>query len=86
MEETGFWRSRSMGLQFKGGINKTCGREVFMHLYWRVQQDLNDLGEVINFSDPRLVRSHLGWVCRNIDSLFMAMELDLSELIWPSMN
>jgi len=43
-----------------------------MHLYWRIQQDLNCLGESIYFHDPCLIRSLQKWVRKNKNSLFMA--------------
>jgi len=49
-----------------------------MHLYWRVQQDLNTLGEVIQFHNPSLARCLRAWVEKNkaalarIDAGFLA--------------
>lgn len=43
-----------------------------MHLYWRVQQDLNCLGEVIHFHDPALIRSLKKWVLKNYTGISMA--------------
>ena len=43
-----------------------------MYLYWRVQQDLSCLGEIIRFHDPALIRSMQIWVRKNIGGLAMA--------------
>ncbi len=60
--------------------------EVGMHLYWRIQQDLNSMGEAIEFRDPRLARSYSKWLRRNVAGLFPTLEFDLARWIWPSMN
>jgi hypothetical protein len=57
-----------------------------MYLYWRVQQDLNCLGEVILFHDLRLIRCHRQWVRRNIGGIALAEELDMKKLIVPKLN
>jgi hypothetical protein len=43
-----------------------------MHIYWRVQQDLSCLGEVIQFHDPRFIRSQRQWIQRNFAGIAMA--------------
>ncbi len=49
-----------------------------MHLYWRIQQDLNAMGEVIHFHDPALARCLREWMEKNktalarIDAGFLA--------------
>jgi len=43
-----------------------------MHIYWRVQQDLNCLGEVIQFHDPSFIRSQRQWIQRNASGIAMA--------------
>lgn len=43
-----------------------------MHLYWRVQQDLNCLGDCIWFHDPSLIRSLRSWVRKNMRGLALA--------------
>ena len=43
-----------------------------MHIYWRIQQDLNCLGEVIQFHDPSFIRSQRQWVQRNAAGIAMA--------------
>ena len=43
-----------------------------MHLYWRIQNDLDCLGEVIYFHDPGLIRCLHQWVRKNMAGLVMA--------------
>ena len=43
-----------------------------MHLYWRIQNDLDCLGEVIYFHDPGLIRCLHRWVRKNMAGLVMA--------------
>ena len=51
---------------------KNNEKEKTMYLYWRVQQDLNCLGEVIHFHDPALIRSLKIWVRKNYTGIIMA--------------
>ena len=57
-----------------------------MHLYWRVQQDLNCLGETINFHDPSFIRSFHIWVQKNIAGLQLAEDFDPEQITSPCMN
>ncbi len=57
-----------------------------MFFYWRVQQDLNCLGEVILFHDFRFIRCHQQWLRRNLGGIALAEEVDLKSMIWQSMN
>jgi hypothetical protein len=43
-----------------------------MHLYWRIQQDLNCLGEIIIFHDPSLIRSLRTWLRKNYSMVVLA--------------
>ncbi|MDY6824584.1 MAG: hypothetical protein SWH68_12425 [Thermodesulfobacteriota bacterium] len=43
-----------------------------MYLYWRIQQDLNCMKEVIQFHDPALIRAMHVWVEKNFARLAMA--------------
>lgn len=43
-----------------------------MYLYWRVQNDLDCMGEVIHFHDPGLIRCLRIWVRKNISGLAIA--------------
>lgn len=51
-----------------------------MQIYWRVQQDLNCLGEIIVFHDPSLLRSLRQWIRRNYAGLTLAENLSYSDL------
>ena len=57
-----------------------------MHLYWRVQNDLDCLGEVIHFHDPILVRCLKLWVRKNMTGLAMAAGLYSGEMLSVSRN
>ena len=57
-----------------------------MHLYWRVQNDLECLGEVIHFNDPGLVRCLQLWVRKNMAGLIMAAGLYSHESLGVSRN
>ena len=57
-----------------------------MYLYWRVQQDLNCLGEIIRFHDPALIRSMQQWVRKNIGGLTMAEGLFDGQYLGYSRN
>ncbi len=45
-----------------------------MYLYWRVQNDLDCMGEVIHFHDPGLIRCLQIWVRKNISGLAIAAD------------
>lgn len=45
-----------------------------MHIYWRVQQDLTCMGEVLHFHDPGLIRSLRRWMRKNFIGLAMAQD------------
>ncbi|MDA8140086.1 MAG: hypothetical protein M0036_15665 [Desulfobacteraceae bacterium] len=36
-----------------------------MHLYWRIQQDLNCMGEFLVFNDPSFKRCFRDWMKKN---------------------
>lgn len=57
-----------------------------MHLYWRVQNDLDCLGEVIHFHDPGLIRCLRSWVRKNMTGLVMAAGLYPYEMFGISQN
>ena len=57
-----------------------------MYLYWRVQQDLNYLGEIITFHDPRFIRSQQQWVRRNIAGISLAEDIEFEDFVKPNMN
>jgi hypothetical protein len=43
-----------------------------MYLYWRIQQDLNCLGEVIRFHDPAFANAFHKWMCKNFIRIALA--------------
>ena len=57
-----------------------------MHLYWRIQQDLNCLGETIQFHEPGLIRSHKEWVRRNIAGIILAEDIEFKDFVKPGLN
>lgn len=57
-----------------------------MHLYWRIQNDLACMGEVIHFHDPGLIRCLRLWVRKNITGLVIAEDLFSYEAFNVSPN
>lgn len=57
-----------------------------MQIYWRVQQDLNCLGEIIVFHDPSLLRSLRTWIRRNYTGLALAEDISYSSLSAANRN
>jgi len=57
-----------------------------MHFYWRVQQDLNCLGETIVFHDPGFIRRFRQWVRKNAVGLAAAEGFSLDDLLRPCLN
>jgi hypothetical protein len=60
--------------------------DVDMYFYWRMQQDLSCLGEMIIFHDPCFIRSLREWVRKNATGIALAEDFSLAELVRPSMN
>lgn len=50
-----------------------------MHIYWRVQQDLETFGQELVLNHPNLARAFIKWVIKNRSGL--AMSLDLYPII-----
>lgn len=57
-----------------------------MHIYWRIQQDLNCLGETIVFHDPAFLRRFRQWTRKNARGLAIAEGFTLEDLIRPNLN
>ena len=57
-----------------------------MQIYWRIQQDLNTMGETIRFHDPSLVRSLRTWVRKNFAGLAMAEGWGASPVLGRGRN
>ncbi|MBA3035552.1 MAG: hypothetical protein FP814_03570 [Desulfobacterium sp.] len=57
-----------------------------MYLYWRVQQDLNCLGETIRFTDPSFIRCHRRWLRKNLAGIALAEGFEVEELLKQSLS
>jgi hypothetical protein len=57
-----------------------------MHIYWRVQQDLTCMGEVLHFRDPALIRSLRRWMRKNFIGLAMVQGHRQTDTIQISRN
>jgi len=57
-----------------------------MYFYWRVQQDLSCLGEMIIFHEPCFIRSLRHWMRINATGIALAEDFSLKELFRPSLN
>jgi hypothetical protein len=42
-----------------------------MHSYWRINEELMYLGEVLVFHDPNLKRCYEEWICKKAEALSM---------------
>jgi len=50
-------------------------KEGWMYLYWRINNDLNCLGESIKFHDPVFIRCYHQWIKENANALVLAEDL-----------
>ncbi|MFO8110987.1 MAG: hypothetical protein R6T92_00610 [Desulfosalsimonadaceae bacterium] len=50
-----------------------------MHIYWRIQQDLTCLGEVLLFKNPCLIREYTNWAKKKAACLAMIEGINLLE-------
>ena len=57
-----------------------------MFLYWRVQQDLNCLDEVMTFHDPSFIRSYQNWLKRNAAAILLAEGIDCENIVISGLN
>ncbi len=57
-----------------------------MYLYWRVQQDLNCLEEVVIFHNPSFIRSYRNWLKRNARGILLAEGIDCDRIILSGLN
>lgn len=57
-----------------------------MFLYWRVQQDLTYLDEVITFHNPSFIRSYKKWMKRNASGILLAEGIDPDYLKISGLN
>jgi hypothetical protein len=52
-----------------------------MYIYWRVQQDLSEMGNTIIFYNPSLIRAFKKWCTKNAASLIVAEGLGPKDLL-----
>lgn len=57
-----------------------------MHIYWRIQQDLNCLGEVLIFKSPALIREYTNWARKKAGCLAMIEGITLSSDFEAKLN
>ncbi len=57
-----------------------------MHIYWRIQQDLNCLGEVLIFKSPSLIREYTKWARKKAGCLAMIEGITLSADFEAKLN
>jgi hypothetical protein len=57
-----------------------------MYIYWRVQQDLNEIANTIVFHHPNLIRAFKKWCKKNAAGLRAAEGLGPEELVKISIN
>jgi hypothetical protein len=57
-----------------------------MYIYWRVQQELNEMGSVLIFRHPNMIRELKKWVKKNAGGLAIGEELTGEDLVKMSMN
>ena len=65
------------GFLFKGGM---------MYLYWRINNDLNCLGESIRFHDPVFIRCYHQWIRQNAYALALAEGMTGKEVLNVCLN
>ncbi len=51
-----------------------------MYLYWRVQQDLEQMGNVLVLHNPNMIREFKKWVTKNRTGLLLANGLKWDDL------
>jgi len=61
-------------------------KELKMYLYWRIQQDLNCLGETIQFTDPSFIRCYRQWLRKNLAGIALAEGFEVEELLIQSLS
>ena len=57
-----------------------------MFLYWRVQQDLDCLDEIMIFHNPSFIRSYKKWMKRNAYGILLAEGVDLEHVKVSGLN
>jgi hypothetical protein len=57
-----------------------------MYLYWRINNDLNCLGESIKFHDPVFIRCYHQWIKDNATALILAEDLISNDSLNVCLN
>lgn len=57
-----------------------------MYIYWRVQQELNEMGNVLVFHHPNMIRELNKWVKKNAGGLAIGEQLAGKDLIKMSIS
>jgi hypothetical protein len=57
-----------------------------MYLYWRINNDLNCLGECIQFHDPAFIRCYRQWIRENAAALCLAEDMPGKEAFSVNLN
>jgi len=57
-----------------------------MYLYWRINNDLNCLGESIIFHNPVFIRCYHQWIKENANALALAEDLIGAEPLDVCLN
>jgi len=57
-----------------------------MYIYWRINNDLNCLGESIQFHDPAFIRCYKQWSRENARALAMAEDFIDTDSLSVSLN
>lgn len=57
-----------------------------MYLYWRIQQELNEMGNELVFHDPGFIRAFEKWVRKNTGGLALAHGLCVDDILKKSVN
>lgn len=60
-------------------------KEVLMHQYWRIIEELKYLGEVLIFNDPSILREYETWIKKKSDVLTLS-RMDDSSYVSPSLK
>jgi len=57
-----------------------------MYIYWRIQQDLTCLGEIIQFKDPVFINAIRKWVKKNFTGIMLAEEISSGRCFFKIEN
>jgi hypothetical protein len=57
-----------------------------MYIYWRIQQELNEIGNVLIFQHPGIIRELKKWIKKNAGGLAIGEELAGKDLVKMLVN